>query len=84
MAEIGALIGRALKGAKELEAWVGGGKGGEEIGEDVKLEGWQEAWKARVEKKSKGVVLIIYPWNYPIILTFQRLCGAIAAGCPAL
>lgn len=100
MAEIGAVIGRALKGAKELESWVGGGA---EIGEDVKLEGWQEAWKARVEKKAKGVVLIISyvpslalsslgelklgehrPWNYPIILTFQPLCGAIAAGCPAL
>ncbi|KAF6765588.1 Aldehyde/histidinol dehydrogenase [Ephemerocybe angulata] len=81
MAEIGAVIGRALKGAKDLESWVGGGA---EIGEDVKLEGWQEAWKARVEKKAKGVVLIISPWNYPVILTFQPLCGAIAAGCPAL
>ncbi|KAF6765618.1 Aldehyde/histidinol dehydrogenase [Ephemerocybe angulata] len=81
MAEIGAVIGRALRSAKELESWVGGG---EEIGEDVKLEGWQEGWKARVDKKAKGVVLIISPWNYPIILTFQPLCGAIAAGCPAL
>ncbi|KAF5331341.1 hypothetical protein D9611_011796 [Ephemerocybe angulata] len=43
----------------------------------------QEAWKARVEKKAKGVVLIISPWSYPIILTFQALCGAIAAGCCA-
>ncbi|KAF6744084.1 Aldehyde/histidinol dehydrogenase [Ephemerocybe angulata] len=24
------------------------------------------------------------PWNYPITLTLQPLCGAIAAGCPAL
>ena len=23
------------------------------------------------------------PWNYPLILTFQPLLGAIAAGCPA-
>ncbi|KAF5331374.1 hypothetical protein D9611_011799 [Ephemerocybe angulata] len=81
MAEIGAVIGRALRGAREFESWVGGE---EEIGEDVKLEGWQEAWRARIEKKAKGVVLIISPWNYPIILTFQPLCGAIAAGCPAL
>ncbi|KAF6741821.1 Aldehyde/histidinol dehydrogenase, partial [Ephemerocybe angulata] len=35
-------------------------------------------------KKSKGAVLIISPWNYPIIFTFQPLCDAIAAGCPAL
>ncbi|KAF5317871.1 hypothetical protein D9611_015137 [Ephemerocybe angulata] len=61
-AEIG-VIGRALRGAEELESW--------------------EAWKARVEKKAKGVVLIISPWSYPIILTFQALCGAIAAGCCA-
>jgi aldehyde dehydrogenase (NAD+) len=24
------------------------------------------------------------PWNYPVILTIQPLCGAIAAGCCAL
>ncbi|KAF5334258.1 hypothetical protein D9611_014584 [Ephemerocybe angulata] len=64
-------------------ARVGGG-GGEKIGEDVQLEGQQEASKARVETKAKGVVLIISPWNYLIILTFQSLSGAIAAGCPAL
>ena len=23
------------------------------------------------------------PWNYPLILTFQPLLGAVAAGCPA-
>ncbi|KAF6765639.1 Aldehyde/histidinol dehydrogenase [Ephemerocybe angulata] len=81
MAEIGAVIDRALKSARELEAWVGGGA---DMGEDVKLVGWQAGWKARVEKKAKGVVLIISPWNYPITLTLQPLCGAIAAGCPAL
>lgn len=27
-----------------------------------------------------GVVLIIAPWNYPFLLTFQPLIGAIAAG----
>ncbi|KAF6741838.1 hypothetical protein DFP72DRAFT_1111059 [Ephemerocybe angulata] len=39
MVEIGVVIGRALKGTRELESWVGGGKGGE-IGENVRLEGW--------------------------------------------
>ncbi|KAF6741842.1 Aldehyde/histidinol dehydrogenase [Ephemerocybe angulata] len=81
MAEIWAVIDRALKSARELEAWVGAGA---EMGEDVKLDGWQAGWKARIEKKAKGVVLIISPWNYPITLTLQPLCGAIAAGCPAL
>ncbi|KAF6765631.1 hypothetical protein DFP72DRAFT_1058200 [Ephemerocybe angulata] len=52
--EMGAVIGRALRGARELEASVGGGKGGEEIGEDVQWEGWQEAGNARVEKKARA------------------------------
>ncbi|KAF6741826.1 Aldehyde/histidinol dehydrogenase [Ephemerocybe angulata] len=63
VAEIGVVIGRALKGAKELESW---------------------AWRAMVEEEAKGVVLIISPWNWPIILAFQTLCSAIADGCPAL
>ncbi|KAF5331387.1 hypothetical protein D9611_011805 [Ephemerocybe angulata] len=48
------------------------------LDEDLKLKVRQEAWKARVVKKAKCVVLILLPW------TFQPLCGAIAAGCPAL
>ncbi|KAF6744058.1 hypothetical protein DFP72DRAFT_857909 [Ephemerocybe angulata] len=31
--------------ARELASWVGGGKGGDPIGEDVQLAGLQEAWK---------------------------------------
>lgn len=27
-----------------------------------------------------GVVLVIAPWNYPLMLTLQPLTGAIAAG----
>ncbi|KAF6765594.1 hypothetical protein DFP72DRAFT_1058174 [Ephemerocybe angulata] len=37
-----------------------------------------------IEKSAEGAILNISPWNYPIILTLQPLCGAIAAGCPAL
>ncbi|KAB7791124.1 aldehyde dehydrogenase family protein [Bifidobacterium leontopitheci] len=31
----------------------------------------------------KGVALIISPWNYPLMLTFEPLADAIAAGCCA-
>ncbi|KAF6744073.1 hypothetical protein DFP72DRAFT_930190 [Ephemerocybe angulata] len=60
-------------GRRMRECRVGGVVGGVE-GED----------KARIEKRAKGVVLIIPPWNYATILIFQPLCGAIAAGCPPL
>lgn len=30
-----------------------------------------------------GVVLIISPWNYPLLLTLQPLVGVIAAGTEA-
>ncbi|KAJ7849901.1 Aldehyde/histidinol dehydrogenase [Mycena leptocephala] len=32
----------------------------------------------------EGTVLIIAPWNYPLVLTLQPLLGAIAAGCCAV
>jgi aldehyde dehydrogenase (NAD+) len=31
-----------------------------------------------------GPVLIMSPWNYPLLLTFKPLVGAIAAGCTVL
>ena len=34
--------------------------------------------------ESKGVVLIISPWNFPINLTFNPLISAIAAGNTAI
>lgn len=36
--------------------------------------------KAYVEPVPKGIVLIIAPWNYPFLLLFKPLVGAIAAG----
>lgn len=35
----------------------------------------------RVKPSPKGVVLIIAPFNYPILLSLAPLVGAIAAGC---
>lgn len=36
--------------------------------------------KAFVKHDPYGVILIIGAWNYPFLLTFQPLIGAIAAG----
>ncbi len=36
--------------------------------------------RARVHYQPKGVVLIIAPWNYPILLAIEPLIGALAAG----
>lgn len=36
--------------------------------------------RAKVRYESKGVCLIIAPWNYPILLTLGPLIAAIAAG----
>ncbi|PVG01130.1 aldehyde dehydrogenase [Serendipita vermifera] len=37
--------------------------------------------KPRIKPTPKGVVLIISPFNYPYLLTFTPLVGALAAGC---
>jgi aldehyde dehydrogenase (NAD+) len=54
MAEVGPVIERSLLAAKNLGEWVGG-----DYGEEVKLGGWQKDWKAKIERRAKGVVLII-------------------------
>ena len=33
-----------------------------------------------IQPEPYGVVLIISPWNYPLMLTLQPLVGVIAAG----
>ncbi|KAI4096498.1 MAG: hypothetical protein Q9206_000096 [Seirophora lacunosa] len=39
-----------------------------------------QAYKPSITKEPKGVVLIIAPWNYPVVLLLLPLLGAIAAG----
>ena len=36
--------------------------------------------KVKVHRDPKGVVLIMSPWNYPVLLTLSPLVGAISAG----
>ncbi|KAL4071649.1 Aldehyde/histidinol dehydrogenase [Scleroderma yunnanense] len=74
--EIGMVIGRVLSSAEQLEEWV--------KPEQPVVPEYQKGWKPTVYKIPKGTVLIISPWNYPMILTFQPLIGAIAAGCCAV
>ncbi|KAI0064306.1 NAD-aldehyde dehydrogenase [Artomyces pyxidatus] len=44
---------------------------------------WSFNWfamKPTIRKEPKGVVLVMSPFNYPLLLTFSPLAGAIAAG----
>ncbi|KAG6852860.1 hypothetical protein C0991_008495 [Blastosporella zonata] len=76
MAEIGAVIEKALICAEKLEEWAKPAQ--------VKVPDWQKSWSPTIHKGSKGTVLIIAPWNYPMILSLQPLYGAISAGCCAV
>jgi aldehyde dehydrogenase (NAD+) len=73
--EIGPLFERALIFAKQLRTWAAPEDKTDEVPD------WQKDWKVQVFKQPKGAVLAIAPWNYPVILSFQPLLGAIAAGC---
>lgn len=43
-----------------------------------------QAMNLRIKPSPKGAVLIISPFNFPILLTFTPLVGALAAGCTAV
>ncbi|VDB82750.1 unnamed protein product [Peniophora sp. CBMAI 1063] len=42
------------------------------------------AMRPTIRKEPKGVVLILVPFNYPILLSLGPLASAIAAGCPCV
>ncbi|KAG1744558.1 aldehyde dehydrogenase [Suillus paluster] len=65
----------AVKSAEQLPEWA--------KTEYPDVPDWQKSWKPTLYKAPRGTVLIISPWNYPMILSFQPLIGAIAAGCTA-
>jgi len=75
--ELNVMIDRAILSAKRIPEWAA----------EKNLEGHpdipppQKRWKPRVTPTPKGAVLIISPWNYPLILSMQGTIGAIAAGC---
>ncbi|KAJ6521544.1 aldehyde dehydrogenase [Mycena vulgaris] len=74
--EIGPLIERCIASARELDDWA------KPVA--VEVPDWQKAWKPTVYKAAKGTVLVISPWNFPLVLSLQPFLGAIAAGCCAV
>ncbi|KAG5338228.1 hypothetical protein C0989_007898 [Termitomyces sp. Mn162] len=76
LGEVGPVFERALACAEKLEDWA--------KPTQVEVPVWQKSWNPTVYKRSKGTVLIISPWNYPMILSLQPLYGAISAGCCAV
>ena len=48
----------------------------EHVGKDL-LNSFNTAF---IQSEPYGVVLIMSPWNYPVLLALQPLVGAIAAG----
>lgn len=73
--EVGGSIQHCLLNAEKLSEWT--------KDHEVEVSDYQKSWKARYHHSPKGVVLIIVPWNYPVILSIQSLSSAIAAGCCA-
>ena len=74
--EIGFLSSEISHTLKHLSAWVKSRR------VNVPL-AVQPAW-AKVVAEPLGVVLIIAPWNYPLLLTLSPLIGALAAGNTAI
>ncbi|KAJ6590364.1 aldehyde dehydrogenase [Mycena sp. CBHHK59/15] len=74
--EIGAIVERCITSAAELQEWA------KPLA--VQPPDWQKSWNPTVYKGAKGTVLIIAPWNYPLVLSLQPLLGAIGAGCCAV
>lgn len=75
LTEIGPVVERCLISARGLPEWASP--------EDKTPDApdWQKPWKLSVHREPKGVIFVIAPWNYPMILSLQPLLGAIAAGC---
>lgn len=43
-----------------------------------------ENWQPTIHKQPKGTVVIISPWNYPVVLSLLPLIGVIATGNTAI
>ncbi|KAG2029288.1 Aldehyde/histidinol dehydrogenase [Suillus americanus] len=74
MGEVGCVIKRSVKSAEQLPQWA----------ETEYPNVADNRTRVRMYKAPRGTALIISPWNCPMILSFQPLIGAIAAGCTAI
>lgn len=74
--EIGFLLGEVNHTLKHLKAWS--------KTRSVAAPLAVQPASASIQPEPLGVVLIIAPWNYPLLLTLSPLVGAIAAGNAAV
>lgn len=72
MCEIGAIKSEFRFHIKNLKKWMRPKK--------VKKSLVQFGYKNMIYSQGYGTCLIIVPWNYPLLLLFQPLIGAISAG----
>ncbi|KAG8924755.1 hypothetical protein FRC02_010209 [Tulasnella sp. 418] len=70
------VAGAAVNAISKLDDWVA-----PEFPKDVHP--FHANWNMQLLKQPRGAVLIIGPWNYPLVLTLGILVGAIGAGCTA-
>ncbi|KAK0188735.1 aldehyde dehydrogenase [Armillaria mellea] len=73
--EISLVLERAMIAATNLPEWMK-----PEHKTDL-FDPNQKAWNPKVYLAPKGVVLVIAPWNFPLVLSLQPLIAAISAGC---
>ncbi|KAG8903656.1 hypothetical protein FRB99_002894 [Tulasnella sp. 403] len=79
LTELGPVVGQALLAIENLEQWTAPNPLPE-----AETAPFHKGWDLKTLKLPRGVVFIIGPWNYPMILTLGPLIGAIAAGCCAV
>ncbi|KAI0031550.1 aldehyde dehydrogenase [Vararia minispora EC-137] len=75
--EVANLVGMVRLALAHLEEWAAPDR-------PASLPAWRANWDCVAHKTPKGAVLIISPWNGPIVLSLGPLVGAIAAGCTAV
>lgn len=74
--EVGFLLGEISHTVRHLKAWV--------KPRSVAVPLTVQPASASIQPEPLGVVLIIAPWNYPLLLTLSPLIGALAAGNTAV
>eukprot|EP00899_Mesostigma_viride_P002931 jgi/Mesvir1/12639/Mv02194-RA.2 len=52
--------------------------------QDAPLELPMDAFKCHIRKEPVGVVALITPWNYPLLMATWKVAPALAAGCCAV
>jgi aldehyde dehydrogenase (NAD+) len=72
IAEVGVVREELLLALRELEAWMAP----EHVATPLKL----QVSRSTIHHNPLGVVLIIAPWNYPLLLLLGPLTAALAAG----